>query len=315
MKIIDIKNSVFKYKKYIFFIFGIYFSALFFLFPYEDLLQKNLIRMGQQNNTVQFEYQSSSIGIFPPRFSLNTVELTAPSFLKSIQLDQITLKPSYLSLLALKLGAKIHLVKENSSVHLWIRKAFSRKQQSFLVQVYSQQLETHHLDFLSSYFAHSKGSLNFLLDFNLDPTLNLPIEGSFQIVGRQLEFKPHSFSRQYIGTIHIPLFKWSSLNGKIDFSDNRVNIETFKVGQPSDSFYLDLNGFINVTFSRLRQSIQEYELDLDLILSEEIKNQFFFIDLFLSDIEEKTQDDQFRYQTRISGRSLYPPKIEKKEDE
>ena len=307
MKIIFQKFK--KFKKQIILTLIVYLMLCLVFFPYKDMVQKLTFTLTHSHPDLNLIYQSSTVGFFPPRLIFNKAELTTPWFVQDILMDQLIIKPHYFALLALTLGAKVEVIKQTSKIQMWFKKSFSKKQEEFLIQIQSKNLEVKQLDFLSSFFAHSQGIIEFFLDLKFDPSFFKQPKGFLQIQGKNLEFQPYSFSKKYIGTFNLPLLQWKSLKGKMKTSKGEVTLEDLTIGQKTDSFYLHSTGRLNLNLGRFKKSIQDYDMDFDLILDKKIKDQFFFIDLFLSDVENKISDQQFQYTANIQGRSLYPPKI------
>ena len=300
-----------QFQKQIILTLSIYLILCLIFFPYKDVVQKLTLTLTHSHPELNLTYQSSSVGFFPPRLIFNKAELTTPWFIQEILMDQLIIKPHYFALLAFKLGAKIEFIKQASKIQFRFKKSFSKKQEEFLIQIQSKHLEVGQLDFFSPFFTHSKGIVEFFLDMKFDPSFIKQPKGSLQIQGKNLEFQPYSFSKKYIGTFNLPLFQWKSLKGKMKTSKGEVQLEDLTIGQKTDSFYFHSTGRLNLNLGRFKKSIQDYDMDFDLILDKKIKDQFFFIDLFLSDVEKKISEQRFQYTANIQGRSLYPPKIKK----
>ena len=299
-----------KNQKQILFVFIFYVALCFVFFPYDDAVQKWALQLSQPYPNLNLTYESSSVGLFPPRLIFQKAELTTPWLIQNVQMDQLTLKPYHLALLAFTLGAKIEIIQKTSNVQIRLKKSFSKKKKEFIIQIQSKSFEVSQLEFLSSFFSHSKGQIEFFLNLSFDPSfLNLP-KGVLQLKGRNMEFQPYSFSKKYIGTFNLPLLQWKSLAGKIKTSKGEVHLENLTIGKKTDPFYLFSKGLLNLSLGRFKKSIQDYNIDFNLILDKKIKDQFFFIDLFLSEVEHKISENRFEYSANIKGRSLYPPKIQ-----
>ena len=285
---------------------------LFVLFPYEDVIQKVVLKLSKSpTNPIHFRYESSSIGFFPPHVSFKNAEFQIPQIPKPIASDRLILKPSYLSLLALHLGIQIEIVKGSSRVKIRIKQSSYKKQKRLHIRVKSKKLDVQHLSFLSGFFSRAKGVLEFFLDLQLDPSYVTPPKGTLQLKGTNMSFYPFSFSKKYIGTINLPQLDWKTLEGKVLINKDQIDIQNIEIGKTADPFYLFLKGYVNVSFSQFRKYIKDYEIELNWILDKKIKDLLFFIDLFLSDIEEKLPENRFQYKAKVTGRSSYPPKIQK----
>ena len=300
-----------KFQKKIILTLIVYLLLCLFFFPYKDVVQKLTFTLTHSHPDLNLTYQSSAVGFFPPRLIFNKAELTTPWFIQDILMDQLIIKPHYFALLAFTLGAKIEVIKQASKVQFQLKKSFSKKREEFLIQIQSKNLEVKQLEFLSSFFTHAKGIVEFFLDLKFDPSFFKQPKGFLQIQGKNLEFQPYSFSKKYIGTFNLPFLQWKSLKGKFKTSKGNIHLENLTIGQKTDSFYLHSTGRLHLNLGRFKKSIQDYNMDFDLILDKKIKDQFFFIDLFLSDVENKISEKKFQYTANIQGRSLYPPKIKK----
>ncbi len=281
------------------------------LFPYDDVVQKLTYKLSESSSKMNLQYHSHSLGFFPPRLILKKAELITPWTDGPAVFDQITIYPAYLSLVVFRPGMKVTAQMEKSKLKVFFKTSFAdpgEKNPPSQIRAESQSFEIKHLQWLSPFFNNSQGTADFFIDLKINTQTN-SVNGSLQMRAKDILFNSYSFS-QSIGTWTLPQLKWKSMEGKALLKGGRLNIQKMRIGDINDPLYLQSKGFVNLKFGAL-QPLREYNLELDLMLDEKMKNQFFFLDLFLSNVEEKIGKDRWQYKAKINGRSSYPPKIEK----
>ena len=289
----------------------IFILLVVFLFPYEDVIQKLTYKLSSASSSMHLQYDSHSLGLFPPRLILKKVELITPWTSGSTSFEQLTLSPAYLSFLTFKPGVNITAYRGKSKLKVLFKTSFSsqeKKSSPIEIRAESQNFEIKHLHLLSPFFNNSQGAVDFFLNLKMDMKTS-KVNGSIQMQAKDVFFNSYSFS-QSIGTWTLPQLKWKTLEAKASLNKGRLNIQRLRIGEVNDPLHLQSKGFVNLQFGAL-QMIREYSLELDLLLNETMKNQFFFLDLFLSNVEEKIGENRYQYKAKITGRSSYPPKIEK----
>ena len=289
----------------------IFILLIAFLFPYEDIIQKLTYKLSSTSSSMHLQYDSHSFGFFPPRLILKRVELITPWTADSASFEQLTLSPAYLSFLVFKPGVNITAYKGRSKLKILFKTSFlsqEKKPSPVEIRAESKGFEIKHFQLLSPFFNNSQGIIDFFLDLKMDMKTN-KINGSIQMQAKDVFFNSYSFS-QSIGTWTLPQLKWKTIEAKASLNKDRLNIQRLRIGEMNDPLYLQSKGFVNLKLGAL-QMIREYNLELDVLLDEAMKNQFFFLDLFLSNVEEKIGENRYQYKAKITGRSSYPPKIEK----
>ncbi len=310
-RIKNIIHTLFPSKKVFLLNFLGFILLIIILFPYNDVVQKLTFKLSEVSSDMQLQYHSHSLGFFPPRLILKKAELITPWTTSSAVFDQLTISPAYLSLITFKPGMKIIIHMGESKMKILLKTSTSSQDQKFppvQIRAESKGFETKHFQLLSPFFNNSKGIVDFFLDLKINMQIN-SVNGSIQIRAKDIVFDSYSFS-QSIGTWTLPQLQWKSLEGKASLDNGRLNIQTMRIGEINDPLYIQSKGFVNLKFGTL-QLMREYSIELDLMLDEKMKNQFFFLDLFLSNVEEKIGKDRYQYKAKINGRSSYPPKIEK----
>ncbi|MDE0151194.1 MAG: hypothetical protein OXK80_01690 [Bdellovibrionales bacterium] len=281
------------------------------LFPYNDVIQKLTLKLSEISTDVHLQYDSHSLGIFPPRLILKKAELITPWTNGSAVFDRLTIYPTYLSLITFTPGIKATARIGKSKLKIILKTSFSSEGKNpppLQIRAESQDFEIQHFQLFSPFFKGAKGLVDFFMDLKMNMRTNI-IKGSIQLRAKDIFFNSYSFS-QSIGTWTLPQLQWKSLEGKASLHNGRLDVQTIRIGEINDPLHLESKGFVNLKFGTL-QLMREYNLELNLILDEQMKNQFFFLDLFLSNVEEKIGTDRYQYKAKITGRSSYPPKIEK----
>lgn len=286
------------------------FMILIF-FPYNDVVQKLTLKLSEVSTDIHLQYDSHSLGVFPPRLILKKAELITPWTNGSAMFDHLAIYPTYLSLITFKPGVKVTARIGKSKLKITLKTSFSSEGEGpspLQIRAESQDFEIKYFKMFSPFFKGAKGFVDFFMDLKMNMRTNA-IKGSMQVRAKDISFNSYSFS-QSIGTWTLPQLQWKSLEGKASLNNGRLNVQTARIGEINDPFYLQSKGFVNLKFGTL-QLIREYNVELNLVLDEQMKNQFFFLDLFLSNVEEKIGTDRYQYKAKITGRSSYPPKIEK----
>ena len=311
MKIKNTLSILFPSKKIFFLNLLGFLLLIFILFPYDDVVHKLTAKLSEASPKIHLQYDSHSLGFFPPRLIFKKAELLTPWTDSSAVFDRITITPAYLPLIIFKPGMNIIAQMEKTRLKVFFKTSFSSQRQKtppIQIRAESKDFEIKHLHLLSPFFNGSEGFADFFIDLKMNRQTN-SVKGSLQVRAKNAAFQSYSFS-QSIGTWALPPLKWKSLESKAFLDKGRLNIQTMRIGEINDPLYLQSKGFVNLKFGAL-QMIREYNLELDLQLDEKMKNQFFFLDLFLSNVAEKAGKDRWQYKAKISGRSSYPPKIEK----
>ena len=281
------------------------------LFPYNDVVQKLTYKLSEISTSMHLQYDSHSLGVFPPRLILKKAELITPWTTGSTVFDQLIIYPTYLSLITFKPGMKVTAHIGKSKLNIILKTSFSSQSQSpspVQIRAESKDFEIKNFQLLSPFFKNSKGLIDFFIDLKINMKTNI-INGSIQMRAKDILFNSYSFS-QSIGTWTLPQLQWKSLEGKATLNNGQLNVQTIRIGEINDPLYLQSKGFVNLKFGAL-QLVRKYNLELNLMLDEQIKTQFFFLDLFLSNVEEKIGEGRYQYKAKVTGRSSYPPKIEK----
>ena len=297
------------------FLFGFAGFILFFLilFPYEDAVQK-ILQFSQNSLPFQVNYESPSIKLFPPRLVLKKTEISPDWLLYPAHFDEISVSPAYLAFLTFKPGFNFNVKLKKSKADISVHKLSLSKKNSqiFRIRAKSKFLELKNLHFFSSFFKNASGSVEFFLDLKTDLNFKSEPRGELQVRAKNsLQFQPYSFPKKYIWTLSLPGLKWESFELKAEINKDKFSFKKIAIGQQNSPFYLNSKGTLNLLLSPISTSIDSYNFEMDLRLSPEIKKQFFFIDILLSNVEEKLGPNRYQYKARINGRSSYPPKIQK----
>lgn len=306
-----IKSFLTSNKKLI--IIGVNLSFIFFLtlFPYDEFIDKFLIKTSQSFPQMNLNYESTHLGFFPPKLSLKNFELEFSQLSKPLKGKELIIKPYYTSLFALNPGIHIYLKLNDSDIRISLKASEKDKTEVYSIEVISKKLPISNLSFFSPFFQKSKGTLSLYLNFDLTPQSLSNSEGIFQFKGKDLEFQPYSIPIQYIGNVNFPFFTWKNSKGLLKLTEGKLNIENLILGEESDNFHLDTTGFVNYKWNRTNQSLKNYNFDLKLKIDKEIQSQINFVDLFLDKVKEEIKPNHFLYHANISGKASFTPTIRK----
>ncbi len=300
-------------KKYLFTLLVVFLLFLIILFPYNDAVQKILYRISQSNLPVQILYNSHHFGFFPLQLSFQGVRMFAPQLSQPIRIEKLVIKPYYWSLLSLRTGIKLQLHTKNSQLNFLLNKTYTKDKgtKPIHIRVQSQNLTLETLNIISPFFNQSQGVMEIFADLTLDLNSTKSPEGFIQVRARNVELQPYSFSAKYIGTITTPFLQWKTIDGKFQFKKGDFFIDSLNMGPHTAPLSLQANGVVRLHWSPLSRRLKSYDTELKMIMNEKIKNQFFFVELFLVSVEKKLDNHRYQYNARISGQYPKPPKIQK----
>ena len=315
MNILLVKKmiSILPDKKYLWSTLGAFLLCLAFLFPYNDAVQKILYKISQNNLPVKITYESHNVGFIPLRLSFQNVKMFFSQLSQPINIEKLIIKPYYWSFLSFKPGIKLQIHSKESQLNFFLNKAYSKnlKSQPIHIRVQSQHLALKNMNIVSSFFNQSQGIMELFIDLKLDLNFTEGPEGVIQFRIHDVEFQPYSFSPQYVGTITTPLLQWKTIDGKFQFKQGDLFLESLNTGPVTAPLSLQAQGVIRMHWSPLSQKLKSYDTQLKMIMSEKIKNKFFFVDLFLANVEKELDNNRYQYNARISGQHPKPPKIQK----
>lgn len=309
---INLINFVRLSKKF-FIIGGLSFIGLYLLlFPYTDLIENQWVQISKKIPQAQVDYSNLSLGIFPPRLILKNAEITS-SFLQTPLLAQsLVIKPNYLSLFALKLGAVVRLNFKDSYISFSAKQLSSKAPKKlYRIEIISKSMPIRSLSAFSPFFQGAKGIVNLDVDIRLSPSSlsNLEVSGNFQ--AQLVELQPHSLSIKNIGVINFPLLQWGSAAASLKISNGQILLDRMVIGELSDSLYINTKGSASYEWKSFRRRFKKYNIDLEIRMDNKFKSRFVFIDLFLSKTKHLLSPQRTGYKANISGTSSSNPKIKK----
>ena len=301
-------------KKFFFAGLALFIALFLFIFPYNDAIEKITFK-ALKSSPINIQYDSSSIHFFPPGISFKKIEASADFFSSPLLTGKIVIYPFYKALFALKPGVRIRIYFDKSYLDLFLRKTFASKnyENPAQIKVHSTNLPFEHLKFFSPFFINSKGVLDLFLDLTIDLKYSSQPKGEIRFKAQNIWFQPYSFTKKYLGAINLPHLKWGALAGDMKMERGKLDVANVTIGKQNDALYLQSKGFVNISWNRFGMNLKNYNLELDLRLSQFMKPQLYFVDLFLSNIEQKLDDNTVQYKAQITGQSFYPPKIKKLE--
>lgn len=299
----------------------IVFSLIFFLilFPYESAVLYLTNQLNKQTkSSVQLQYDSFFINPLGPRLVFKNPKIFMTGYQNAFTAKKLTLKPSYKSLLQLKIGGHIILQwSKGSSLSLTVRKTqIKRKKLGWLFHINAQNFNPF---FLSAFFpimSKMSGKINISIEAILDPLFETQPKGSWSIRGQNIQSRFSSYTipnNPTFGTIMFPYFKWSRIHSHGEIKNGEFIISDFSLGENKDTSQIRTRGIFRIDFKkhisskRIRTQLRQYNIGLDMSLSEDMKNQFYpSLDLLLSKIGAKTPQG-WRYLGLIKGTSVSMP--------
>ncbi len=298
-------------------------SLVFFLilFPYESAVLYLTSQINKQTKSaIQLQYDSFAIYPLGPTLVFKNPKIFIAGKQRAFTAHQLSLKPSYKSLLQLKPGGIITIRwKKNALLSLIIRKTkIKRKNPGWLLQVSTQNFNPL---FLSAFFpvlSKTEGKINISMEVFLDPLFEVQPKGFWNIEGNNIQSRISSYTipnNPTFGTIMFPYFKWSQFRSNGQIKNGEITISDLSLGKKKDTSQIKLRGVVFIDLKkhtvskRIKPQLRSYNIGLDMLMSTHLKNQFYpSLDILLSKIGSKTPQG-WHYLGLINGARFSIPRF------
>lgn len=301
-----------KYGKWV--VLTVLLTFVFFAlrFPWDKAAQK-IAEKVLKTLPLNTDPGNAKILLFPPGMAFYKSAFNEPSFLSSMEMDELQVYPAFSKLLALNPAIRIFIKKENSRMRasLWIE---SKKSED--VKIKEIHLKGGSSDFNLSllnalnYPLNISGKIHFRFEF-MFPRRNLrKAEGKIGFSGSEIKIKDSSVVTT-LGNITLPDLKWSEVSFKASLKEEELTVEKLQLGVEKDSLFVQLRGNIELKARGNRFQLSYYDLQTQIEVKKDLKSSLItLLDGFLSETKTVVESGT-RYQARIKGSGYKTPDIEK----
>ena len=299
-------------------------GAIFLIrFPYEEAILYCINQINKQTkHSIQLKYKSLYINPLGPTIIFNKPEILTKITQNTFKAEQLSFRPSYTSLIQLKLGGIITVKWPNSTLktsvrrkNLDIKSQNGKKKLGWLFNINTKNFNPSVLNSFIPTLSKTKGNINIDMKITVDPEMVQQPEGYWNITGQNIYIQAlsYTFPGRLLGGISLPAFQWSQINSQGQIKKGEISIANLSLGGKTDDFQLRTRGvlslkFIPSTIGRIRLNMRNYNLGLEILANENIESQFYSLDLLFSKIKSKTPQG-WRYLGRIKGNTTTLPSI------
>ena len=300
--------------------------AIFFLirFPYESAVLYFINQINKQTkNSIQLKYEKLYINPLGPTLVFNKPEILTIHNQSPFKVEKLSFRPSYKSLLRLKKGGVITVKWPNSILKMNIRnKNLNIKNQKnrknklgWLIHINARNFNPAFLDSFLPALSKTKGNINVEMEMMWDPMFGKQPEGQWNITGRNVHIQAlsYTFPGKLLGGISLPSLQWRTISFQGKMKRGEISISDLSLGEKTDDFQLKTRGVLALNFrppitGPLRVNMKNYRLAVDIVTNENLKSQFYSLDLLFSKIRTKTPKG-WRYLGKIRGNMATLPYI------
>ena len=298
----------------------ILFSVVFFLirFPYEEAMLYLMNQLQEQTkSSIQLKYDSFYISPLGPALVFNNPKIITPVNQSTFTAQQLSVRPSYKSLLQLKEGVVITLKWPGSMLQSTIRKKQIKKDLSgWLFHLKTNNFNPSLLSAFVSLLSKTKGTVNIDMKILIDPTFETQPEGSWSFSGENIYSQAFSYTfPNGMDVITLPDFKWSRINSIGQIKKGEITLTDISFGEKKDVFQIKSRGVVSINFTKkgfskkIRPHFKSYNLGLDVLIGEDWQQLERPLDLLLKNIKSKTPQG-WHYLGHLKGNTanfLNPP--------
>ena len=301
-----------KYGKWIVLTVLLTFVFLIFRFPWDKAAQK-IAEEVLKTLPLNANPGDAKVLLFPPGIAFYKSAFNEPSFLSSIEMDELHVYPAFSKLLALNPAIRVFIKKENSRVRasLWLenKKSEDVKIKEVHLKGGSSSVNLSLLNALN-YPLNIFGKVRFRFEL-IFPRRNLKrAEGRVSLSGSGIKIKDSSIVTT-LGNITLPDLQWSEVSFKASLKEEELVVEKFQLGIEKDSLFVQLRGNIELKSRGNRFQLSYYDFQTQIDVSRDLKSNLInSLDIFLSETKTSIESGT-RYQARIKGSGHKTPDIEK----
>lgn len=300
-------------------------GAIFLIrFPYEEAILYFINQINKQTKySIQLKYENLYINPLGPTLVFNKPEILTTVSQDTFKAEQLSFRPSYKSLLQLKKGAVMTIKWPNSTLKMSVRKKSlntrnqegKKKKLGWFIHINTSNFNPAFLDSFIPALSKTKGNVNIDMQIMIDPEFRQQPEGQWNITGRNVYIQAlsYTFPGKLLGGISLPSLQWSKINFQGQIKKSEVAISDLSLGGKTDDFQLKTRGILSIRFNpsvtgQVRPNIKNYRLGVEILANENLKSQFYSLDLLFSKIKSKTPKG-WRYLGNIRGNMATLPSI------
>ncbi len=255
---------------------------LFVLFPLGDLNDFISSKISQAtSNKVFLQFEEMHLNPLTTTLSLDKV-LFETEQIENLTIENLSAQPSLMALFSQKIGG--HLTAEGllgGQLDLKVTPTASPKSteksetpvgQSPLgksdIELTLEKISLKEIKKLMSSSLPISGTADANVSMTIDPAFTDQPEGDLQFKIQKFELQSTSVILPDLGSINLPEIKFSSVDLKGKLQAGKFQIETGKLGSPTDDFYGNIKGDIGISIQNLngqiRPLVNSYNLSIDL---------------------------------------------------
>ena len=294
------------------FVIFVLLTGLFFLirFPYEEALAFALKKALGPGGRVQFHYDDFYFTPAGPGlvFKNPRIQIGARHHLKA---DWLKAAPSYKALFKFKPGVVFVLTWKNNQAEITLRSSrYGRARSAWAFTIEALNFNPEVLRSAVPLFSKVSGRLSFKAQLLWDPEYQESPEGYWSVKGRGLQVRSFSYTFPgTIGTMSLPSFQWEKVHSFGEIKKGVFLIKDTVIGGGKDAFQMRVRGEADLNWhkrpfsSRPGVRLNHYDLALEILTDKDLQSKLYFLDLFLSSVETKTERGT-RYLARIKGNKV-----------
>lgn len=297
------------------------FAFFMLMFPFSDLSDLLTTQiMSATGNRIYFKAQGLNIGLLPvPSVSGNNVTVDVQGA-STIEASELTIRPSLLSLWALRSGDIWKVSGSVSAEGLWggnIHLSMSpagTNDQGAAKSHLAADGQSIHLKDLENLFGNlpitAQGQASFQSTFDFYPGFEDQPEGQLSLVSQPLKIPPSNIPTD-LGVVPIPGLNWSQVQMKGHLSNSTFVIDGVTLGTSKDPVYGRIKGQMNVRVDRRGPSIGNYDLTVELTFSRDARRAFQSFLSFIDSHKQELRGGGARYLFRARATNVnMPPSLE-----
>ena len=285
-------------------------SWFIILFPYQEAVEylSRKIRT-ETRSSFQFSYDRFYFNPLSMSLVFKNPKIRIHPDQQDLALQTLKVSPSYKALLGFRLGVWLSLEWKDSKIQFTVQKKnIEKKQPGLRLSIKTYQWSPSSLSAVWPLLSKVSGRINFQADLQWDPSFKHRPKGSWALQAYNIQSQALSyvFPGRTTGAVSLPEFQWKQASSKGRIKRGEFLISHLFIGGAKDPFQMKARGlmvldFYKRGFSRFpKMNINNYDIGLEIISSEHLKQRLYFLDLLLAGVSSKTNKG-WRYMARIKG--------------
>ncbi|MFN3455396.1 MAG: type II secretion system protein GspN [Pseudobdellovibrio sp.] len=292
-------------------------SAIFVvvLFPFKDLNDyiSNTVAKAT-GNRVYLQFEDMHINPILTSLTLDQVSVDT-SEIENLTIGSLTASPSFQALIQRQVGGHIK-AEDILGGSLDVNMTPAKKSDSGAARVnLSVDGDKISLGNLKETFKLSfpiTGTANIKTNVVADMAFTEQPDGDIQIVINNFNVPSFPIQLPNMGSINLPEFRFKQIDLKGKLSNGRLNIESAKLGAPTDDLYGTIKGTVNLSIQnnggRIAPVFSGYNLTFDLSAKPAFKERGQLL-LLMVDSFKTEEAGLTRYKFKLAADNMYSPAI------